>query len=211
LLPARKRAPARYVPLPVPDRGPAAGRTLPLAADRGGFPRFVSRFAGPLITASGMRTAVLALLGVIVSGCFAPPPPSQRVAEVAREVNTAARFGRMDVALEHTSDGLRSHFAKHRQAWGGDVRVLDVELSALSMKDTENATVVVDFQWMRVDEDTLRMTRVEQSWRGATQDHGWTLVRERRVGGDIGLFGEPVARLEAPPRDDVQFPSKTIR
>jgi hypothetical protein len=159
-----------------------------------------------------MRPALFALCGVLLAGCFAPPPPSQRVADVAREVNTAARFGRMDVALEHTADGARSHFAKHREAWGGDVRVLDLELTALSMKDTENATVVVEIQWMRVDEDTLKMTRVEQTWRGATGDHGWTLVRERRVGGDIGLFGERVARLEpTEPHGDVQFPSKTIR
>ena len=159
-----------------------------------------------------MRPPSCALIAVLLSGCFAPPPPSQRVAEVAREVNTAARFGRMDVALEHTADGMRGHFSKHREMWGGEIRVLDLELSALSMKDTENATVVVDIQWMRLDEDTLRMTRVEQTWRGATGDHGWTLVRERRVGGDIGLFGERVARLEpAAPRGDVQFPSKTIR
>src|SRR5262245_39561124 len=145
-----------------------------------------------------MRIAASVLASLLLVGCFAPPPPSQRVADVAREVNTAARFGRMDVALDHTADGARDHFAKHRASWGGDVRVLDFELSALSMKDMENAVIVVDIQWMRVDEDALRMTRVEQTWRGKTGDHGWTLVRERRVGGDIGLFGERVARLEPP-------------
>jgi hypothetical protein len=159
-----------------------------------------------------MFRSAAVLSGLFLMGCFAPPPPSQRVADVARDVNEAARFGRMDLALEHTADGARDHFTKHRATWGNEVRVLDFELSSLNMKDSEHATVLVDIQWMRVDEDLLHMTRVEQTWRGASGDHGWSLVRERRVGGDIGLFGERIARLDAPVQHgDVQFPSKTIR
>jgi len=157
-------------------------------------------------------TGLVAVGLALLPGCMAPPPPSQRVADVAREVNLAARFGRMDLALEHTAEGARPSFTKRRIDWGGRVRVLDFELSALSMKDTENATVVVDIQWMRIDEELLRLTRVEQTWRGGNEDHGWVLVRERRVGGDMGLFGERVARLDQKePHGDVQFPSKTIR
>lgn len=159
-----------------------------------------------------MMRAVAVLSGVLMVGCFAPQPPSQRVSEVARELNTAARFGRMDLALEHTAAGAQDHFRKHHAAWGNSVRVLECELASLAMKDSENATILVDVQWMLVDEDMLRTTRVEQTWRGSGQDNGWSLTRERRVAGDIGLFGEHVARLEAPGgTDDVQFPSKTIR
>jgi hypothetical protein len=143
---------------------------------------------------------------------MAPPPPSQRVAEVARETNLAARFGRMEFALEHTADGARRHFERRRSLWGNDVRILDLELTGLHMNGAENATILVDIQWMRIDEDTLRVTRVEQGWRGGAQDHGWVLVRERRVGGDLGLFGERVARAEAPaPHGDAQFATKVIR
>lgn len=161
-----------------------------------------------------MRKSVYVLTAcfAVLPACMAPQPPSQRVADVARETNLAARFGRMDFALEHTADGAREHFGKRRAAWGNAVRVLDFELSGLKMHDSENATVMVDIQWMRVDEDILKTTRVEQSWRGGTDDHGWMLVRERRVGGDLGLFGERVARLDAPrSHDDVQFATKTIR
>jgi hypothetical protein len=146
----------------------------------------------------------------VTTGCIAPPP-SQRVADVAREVNLAARFGRMDLALEHTASGARRHFTAHRAEWGGPVRVLDLELSNLAMQDAENAVVLVDIQWSRLDENTLHSTRIEQTWRGGTEDHGWTLVRERRVGGDLGLFGERVARAEPEPHGDVQFATKTIR
>jgi len=159
-----------------------------------------------------MRSIGLVVLAGLAAAACISPPPSQRVADVAREVNLAARFGRMDLALEHTSTGARRHFSAHRSQWGGPVRVLDVELSGLSMQDAENAVVLVDFQWTRLDESTMHSTRVEQTWRGSTEDRGWTLVRERRIAGDLGLFGERVARAEpAEPHGDVQFATKTIR
>jgi hypothetical protein len=39
---------------------------------------------------------------------------------------------------------------------------------------------------------------------------GWRLVREKRVSGDVGLFGEPVAPASATPRPDVQFATRVI-
>jgi len=156
-------------------------------------------------------TGLLIAACCAVTGCITPPA-SQRVAEVARELNLAARFGRMDLALEHTADGARRHFTAHRAAWGGPLRVLDLELSSVSMSDNEHAVVLVDIQWSTLEENILHSTRIEQTWRGGVEDRGWMLVRERRVAGDIGLFGERVPRAE--PREsqtDVQFASKTIR
>ncbi|HEX4477012.1 MAG TPA: hypothetical protein VH142_18105 [Polyangiaceae bacterium] len=160
-----------------------------------------------------MRPAKLvhALWFLATPACFAAPPPSQRVADVARDVNTASRFGTLEPILMHSADGARETIAKRRAKWGSDVRVLDLELTGVTMKDAENATVVVNFEWMRLDEDLLRQTRVEQTWRGVSEGKGWEIVRERRIGGDIGLFGEPVARLDSEPTEDVQFASKTIR
>jgi hypothetical protein len=67
----------------------------------------------------------------------------------------------------------------------------------------------VDFSWTRTNEGTLRATRVMQEWEAA--DGPWLLVRERRVSGDLGLFGERVAMQESAPRPDVQFPTRVIR
>lgn len=149
---------------------------------------------------------------VWLAGCTPSRSPTQRVADVAREVNLAARFGQIDVALEHTSEGARRSFVARRAQWGDSVRVLDFELADLAMPDTENATVVIDIQWARIDEEILRRTRVEQTWRGGIADNGWMLVRERRIGGDLGLFGERLAGSEprTEPRD-VQFATKVIR
>ncbi|MBM4362989.1 MAG: hypothetical protein FJ104_09935 [Deltaproteobacteria bacterium] len=159
-------------------------------------------------------SALLLVLAPLAAatGCFAPPPPSQRVADIAREVNLATRFGRMDFAMGHLADGTRAHFTRRRAEWGQAVRILDLELTGLNMKDSEHATVLVDVQWTRLDESTLNVTRIEQEWRGTTEDDGWVLARERRVGGDVGLFGEKrPAPAEPEAHGDVHFASRTIR
>jgi hypothetical protein len=67
----------------------------------------------------------------------------------------------------------------------------------------------VDYAWARVDEGTLRATRVAQDWHD--RGRGFQLVRERRVSGDLGLFGEPVEDTASEPRPDTHFPVKVIR
>lgn len=154
--------------------------------------------------------AWLLLLPIALFGCLGPPPPAQRVTDAARELNLAVRFGRMDVALELTSDKMRKSFLESRVAWGKMVRVMDVELAGLSMKDPDRALVEVDYSWARADEGLLRQTRVAQDWRD--EGDGFRLAREERVAGDLGLFGEPIepdpARM---PRPDAHFPTKVIR
>lgn len=153
-----------------------------------------------------MRAALVAL-GLFFVGCM-PPPPGARAADAARELNLAARFGRMDIALERTAPGARSHFLTRRSDWGKGVRVVDVEVTGLEMQDKENALIYVDVSWVRIEEGSLRMTRLAQRWQDIA---GWQLVRERRAGGDLGLFGEAVVVLTPEPRGDVHFPSRTIR
>lgn len=148
-------------------------------------------------------------LALGLGACFAPPSQSERVVDAARDMNIAARFGRMDIAAEHAARGARQSFLARRASWGHNLRVLDVQLSGLSLKDPKHATVDVDISWERMNEDLLRQTRIAQTWRD-TEKGGWQLVREKRIAGDIGLFGEDVEVLR-PARPDVHFPSKTIR
>ncbi|HMJ11469.1 MAG TPA: hypothetical protein VK524_08670 [Polyangiaceae bacterium] len=151
--------------------------------------------------------ALLLLAALGSSGCLAPQTPAARATDAARELNLAARFGRMDVAIGHTASGARGQFLERRTAWGKELRVLDVELAGLSMSDPRQATVLVDVAWTRMSEGSLRSTRIAQTWR---DDEGWQLVREQRIAGDIGLFGEQVV-LHHPEARDAHFPSKTIR
>ena len=163
--------------------------------------------------ASRLLFVVIPLLFGTGCGAMAAQSPAAKAQEAARDANTAARFGRMDVALEHTAAGTKDQFMKRHAEWGNSVRVFEMELAGFNMPDSNQATVLVDYQWARVDEGTLHTTRVEQTWRGDTEARGWKLTRERRIAGDVGLFGEVVKKRndDDRPRGDVQFPTKTIR
>lgn len=152
--------------------------------------------------------ASLALLPAAV-GCVTPPPPAERATDAARDLNLAARFGRLDLAASHAADSVRSEFLERRAGWGKTLRILDTEMAGFQMPDATHATVVVDVSWVRMDETNVRSTRVSQAWRDETNG-GWKLVREKRVEGDLGLFGEYV---EMRPRQakDVHFPVRVIR
>ncbi len=154
------------------------------------------------------RWVASALLGASLTGCFAPPPPSELAADAARELNLAARFGEMGTAAAHASDAERPEFLKRRAEWGKSLRIVDVELAGFQMDEPDSAKVFVDIAWLRVDELNVRSTRIAQFWRDY-RIGGWKLFREKRVQGDLGLFGEPVER--APMRaKDVHFPTKII-
>jgi len=157
-----------------------------------------------------MRAKAVAglVLAVAWAGCVSPPPPSERASDAARQLSIAARFGDVSTVLDLTAPGMRNTFQKRRESWGKLVRVVDVELASLSLPDADHATVVVDFSWTRVDQGTLRTTRVAQEW--ASTDGPWLLTRERRVSGDIGLFGESLAALDEATRPNVQFATKVI-
>jgi len=151
----------------------------------------------------------LVTLALGLGACFAPPTQSQRVTDAARELNVAARFGRMDLAAGHASRAARKHFLERRAQWGNRIRVVDVALASLAMGEgNETAHVHVDIAWVRIDEGSLRSTRVAQLWR--ERDGVWQLTREKRAAGDIGLFGEAV-KISRSVSPDVHFASKTIR
>jgi hypothetical protein len=154
-----------------------------------------------------MRFVVSVVFTLGLVACAAPIQPSTRVTDAARELNLAARFGRMDVALGLTATNAKDTFIERHATWGDAIRVLDMELSGLSMPDSRNAWLQVDYSWIRIDESTLRKTRVAQLWRDR---NGWQLVREQRISGDIGLFGER-ARPKVVPRPDIHLPTRTIR
>jgi hypothetical protein len=149
---------------------------------------------------------VFAALLATSAGCMTPPSPAERVTDTAMALNVAARFNQLDVAVSHTSAAFRPDFMKRHAAWGQTLRIVDVEMASLSLPDSDHAVVLVDYAWIRNTEGTMRATRVEQTWK---DDAGWHLVREKRVGGDVGLLGEPMPEAP-PPAPDKQFATRTI-
>jgi hypothetical protein len=155
------------------------------------------------------RFAMLLVVAASLAGCFAPPSNGQKVTEAARELNVNSRFGRMDMAASYASPAARQAFLERRATWGNLIRVMDVELASLDLdEEEERALVEVVVSWMRVDESQLRATRVAQVWR--SKDGDWQLTREKRVAGDLGLFGEHVEVVH-PEIRDVQYPTTTLR
>ncbi len=138
-----------------------------------------------------------------------PPSRGTLLNDAARDMNLAARFGRIDLAAQRTAKEAREHFLERRAAWGRDLRIVDVEVASVQLQGEDSADVHVDVAWVRNNEGVLRSTRLAQLWRDGDGD--WMMERERRVAGDLGLFGEvvPVAPTRRPV--DHQFPTRVIR
>lgn len=145
----------------------------------------------------------------LLAACHPAGERAQNVSDVARDLNVATRFGRMDVAIEHTAEGHRSEFIRQRADWGREIRILDVEIIRLDIKKEDSAEVFVDVGWVRMSEGLLRSTRVKQQWK--SQEDDWQLDAEERLSGDIGLLGENVVVLHPEAPGDVHFPVKTLR
>ena len=142
----------------------------------------------------------------LLAGCMTPPSPAERITDAAMALNVAARFNQLDVAVARAEKGERDEFMRRHAAWGQTLRIVDVEMASLSLPESDRAIVLVDYAWIRNNEGTMRATRVEQHWK---DDAGWHLVREKRLTGDSGLFGEPQPEA-APPPPDKQFATRTI-
>jgi hypothetical protein len=135
-----------------------------------------------------MRKALLTLGIAALGGCVPPISPGQLLADSAYDMNTATRFGRMDVALEHVGPAAQGDFTKRHAGWGRELRIVDVELTGLRMRASDEADVTVNVMWQRPDEAHVRSTQLAQRWQDARG--GWRMTSEERSGGDVGLLGE---------------------
>jgi hypothetical protein len=140
----------------------------------------------------------------VIAGCVAPPTPAQRLAESAYDLNTAARFGRMDVAMENVRDSLRDEFSKTHATWGKSVRVVDCEMNGFTIGKDGTADVSVTVSWQRPDETTMRTTDVKQRW--SSTRGTWHMISEEEKGGDRGLLAAPTETKDEA-KGDAQTPA----
>jgi hypothetical protein len=156
-----------------------------------------------------MRSSLVAglLLSALGSACFAPASPVQRVSEAARDLNVATRFGKMDMVVARVDASMRADFLSRRAQWGREIRLVDIEMSGVEVRDETHANVTVDVSWVPLRDNILRSTRLSQRWED--NGHGWMLSQEKRLSGDQGLFGEFLQLQDAPHRD-VHLPSRTL-
>lgn len=139
------------------------------------------RPSGPLLAAVTLFT---------LAACGAPSK-AQRVQEAAYDLNMGLRFGRMDVALERVAQTERRNFVERHRAWNGQIRIVDVELSGMDLRDND-AEVYLVVAWQRLDGTVMRSTVVKQKFKDS-RSSGWVLVGEEAVQGDQGLFARGAA------------------
>jgi hypothetical protein len=153
-----------------------------------------------------MRVAIL-MLPLALVGCPGPATGMAQAQETVQEFNSAARYGRTEIALEHVATAARDDFAAHHRGWGSGLRIADIEVEGVRPKGDHEAEAMVQVSWYRPQEQELRITTLKQTWRDQI---GWHLVSEDRLDGDVGLLNEPIV-YETPdqPREPARFP--TIR
>lgn len=157
-----------------------------------------------------LRTLIFGALAMPLVACAAAArTPGAQLIDSANDLNNATRFGRMDVALEQTAPVARDTFMERHQAWGNEIRVVDVVVTSAQIIDEERAEVLVQIAWTRMSEGLLRSTSLRQSWRNP-KSGGWQLEREQRIGGDAGLFGEPLPAVALAPARDTHFKSRSL-
>jgi hypothetical protein len=153
-----------------------------------------------------MRNAMVFAFAFVAAGCAMPPGPLASAQEAAQELNSDARFGRTEIAMDHVAPLARDTFTAHHRGWGTSVRVADVELAGTRAHSDHDVEILVRVAWYRPEEQELHVTTVKQGW---SDKNGWQLVDETRADGDVGLLGETVVYEGPPPGDrpPAQFPT----
>jgi len=139
-----------------------------------------------------MGAALAALLFTMTAGCLLPPSPAERLSYSAHEMNSATRFGRMDVALMHVAAKERGAFARRHRQWHRNLRIVDVDLEGMQMLGKGAAEVLLVISWHRLNETTIRNSTIAQRW--THEDGDWRLQSELRAAGSPGLFVAPVLK-----------------
>ena len=89
----------------------------------------------------------------------------------------------------------------------------DAKAMRTSFREDGDANLFLHIAWQRANESEIHESTVLQRWH---DDRGtWQLAAEDRVGGDVGLFGEPMTQQAGadpvPAGRDVQFRTTVIR
>jgi hypothetical protein len=172
-------------------------------------PRFAA--VAPLSLAALLSGVLAGVLAAALAGCMGAMTPRGKLDDAVQEVNMAVRFGRSDIAAERVLPAARPAFLKRHKAWGGDVRVVDIEYGGVEKITETEAVILVGFGWFRPSDGVLRSTTVRQTWRNDKGTGPWFLFDEQHAGGDVGLLGEQVEAAAPGPKKNAQFETTVIR
>jgi hypothetical protein len=163
----------------------------------------------PAFHALVLRSVYLAATTCVMLGCNTLAAQRRTVHDEAQDLNVASRFGRLDVASQFAAPEAQRVFLERRKGWGDEIRVLDLQIDHVQVKDQNSAEVILQIDWTRPTEGLLRSTRLQQNW--ASKNQGpWRLQSERQIQGDRGLFGEKATAKYLTPAKDTHFQSRSL-
>src|SRR5262245_12489843 len=111
-----------------------------------------------------MRAALLIAVATLL-GCIAPITPMERLQQSANEVAGALRFGRTDLAAEFCSAASHDAFLARHAFWAQKTRVVDLELTGIYLRSSEEAEAIISVAWLHEDGADLHTTEITQWWR----------------------------------------------
>lgn len=158
-----------------------------------------------------LLSLAFAVLAVATQACGIPSK-QQRIQEAAYELNMGTRFSRMDMALERVAKLERAKFVERHKKWHNEIKIDDIELAGVNLREDGDANLFLTIQWHRIDQQDMRTTVVSQKWHDRRGT--WVLSGEERAQGDLGLFNEPMVDLspgEQKAAREMQFRTTTIR
>ncbi len=151
------------------------------------------RIQRPVSVVSMRRpTALSCLVPLALVGClFQNMSPGTKLREAVQDGNEAARWSRMDIAMEKVAPAYAAEYARRHYDWGEGIQLADLDIVSMQMADDEKtATVVVSFRWYEYDTMTLQRTVVRQRWNSLSAG-GFVLVEEVVVDGNERLLEPP--------------------
>ena len=139
---------------------------------------------------AGARSLTLTLtltLTLAALACASNGSLRESLADSARSYADALRWGRYDAAIALATPAAAAALRGRIESWGEIVRIVDVAVGEVRMDpDGREATVHVNFDWYRLDENVIHHTRATQRLVRVGQRFG--LASETREAGARGLL-----------------------
>lgn len=136
-----------------------------------------------------LTTALMALFCLESCTLIQNLSPETRFNDQVFQLNDEARWGRMDLAVNHVHRDYRRRFAASRHRWGREVHIGDTEVTNMQLGG-ENPVSTVVHSWVDESAMELRSTTINQIWTSHFGPNGpvYELVREEVIDGDDGLL-----------------------
>jgi hypothetical protein len=138
-----------------------------------------------------MRALHLALTLAGLAGCtLANLTPTARFQDSAYTLNDAARWGQVDLAMQHVSPKYLGRFAERHAGWGEAISIAEIDLVRMKIaEDSKSAMSEISLSWYDEGGVTIHSSVITQTWEVVKGK--FRLVDEAVRRGDPRVFATP--------------------